>query len=103
METLSNADASLHAVASSVTMLVRRSAFACFPITGAASHKSRDMLQLERQRSTITRLLRLSSDMLLASSCSPSRLRRLRFVHCAEWRKLYTCLLYTSDAADDLL
>src|SRR5680860_117633 len=86
----SNPDASLDAVASSVTTLVRRSAFACFPITGAASHKSRDMLQLERQRSAITRLLRLSSDMLLASSCSPSLLRRLRFVHCAEWRKLYT-------------
>ena len=59
--------ATLDAAASSLTAIVHRSAFACFPITGSASYQSRDMLQLERQRSAITRLLRLSSDLITSS------------------------------------
>ena len=79
--------------------IVRRSAFACFPITGSASYKSRDMLQLERQRSAITRLLRLSSDMIASSP--PSRLHRLRFVHCAEWRRQYHTVCRSPPVAVD--
>lgn len=82
-----NPASSLNEVASTLTAVVHRSAFGCFPITGSAPYNNRDLLQLERQRLTITRLLRLSSDML--SSTAPSRLHRLRFVHCAEWRRIY--------------
>jgi hypothetical protein len=82
-----NPAASLDAVASDLTAVLHRSAFDCFPITGSAPYKSRDMLQLERQRRALTRLLRLSSAML--TSAAPLRLHRVRFVQCAEWRTLY--------------
>ena len=76
-----NPAAHLDAVASRLTAVLRRSAFACFPITGSAPYKSRDMLQLGRQRSAIARLLRLSADMLGLGSPSPPRaLRALRRV-----------------------
>ena len=42
-----NPAAHLNAVASRLTAVLRRSAFACFPITGSAPYKSRDMLQLD--------------------------------------------------------
>ena len=76
----------LNNLASSLTAVTQRSAFACFPITGASPFKSRCMLQLERQRVSLTRLLRISNGLLHPT---PSRLRRLCFVHCDEWRRLY--------------
>ncbi|MDI1348780.1 MAG: endonuclease/exonuclease/phosphatase family protein, partial [Aquabacterium sp.] len=79
--------ANLDAVASRLTAVLRRSAFACFSITGSDPYKSRDMLQLERQRRAITRLLRLSSDVL--TSADPRRHRSVHFERCAEWRRQY--------------
>ena len=80
-----NPAAHLNAVASRLTAVLRRSAFACFPITGSAPYKSRDMLQLGRQHSAIARLLRLSAGIL----ASAPRPHHVRFVRCAEWRRQY--------------
>ena len=80
-----NPAAHLDAVASRLTSVLHRSAFACFPITGSAPYKSRDMLQLGRQRIAIARLLRLSSDTLAAAP----RPHHVRFVRCEEWRRQY--------------
>ena len=51
-------------VAAGATALVRRSAFACFPVTGDAAYSSRDMLQLQQQRLALTRLLRIATSVL---------------------------------------
>jgi hypothetical protein len=54
-------------VASGVTALVRSAACFTFPLTGAASHKSNNIIQLQRKRRDLARLLRLSDATLSVS------------------------------------
>lgn len=97
------AAATLNEVATTLTAAAHRSAFACFPITGSQPYKSRDMLQFERQRLSLTRLLHTSTAMLHASHDH----RRLYFPSCTEWWRQYRhCveqlqLQWTLDALDN--
>ena len=89
-------------LATSLTAATRRSAFTCFPLTGSKPYKNRDMLQLERQRIALTRLLRTSRAMVHAAAP-----RHVRFPLCTQWWKQYAhCaeqlqLQWTLDALDN--
>ena len=79
---------SLDGLASRLTGLVRRAAFATLPITGSAAFRSADMLQLQRQRRSLTQLLRLSRELqrrsrLDKASSSTCLIRSL------QWRQQY--------------
>src|SRR6476661_73544 len=80
--------ASLSYVASSLTSIVRRLAFVRLPLTGATPGHSRCILQLQRQRHALTRLLR-TSELLLAAA--PAELRG--HCHCLtrspEWTHMH--------------
>ena len=77
-------------LASRLTTQVRRSAFASLPITGAAAYKSSDMLQLQRRRRDLTRLLHVSSALCprglaharVSMRCGP-------LTRSPEWTQLY--------------
>ena len=79
--------AALDSVATRLTALAHRSALATLPITGAASRRSGDMLLLQRQRHALSSLLRIASALL--HSVHPRHTHRVRFAHCAQWRRQY--------------
>jgi hypothetical protein len=66
LDSLARADSTdaLDHLATSLTALVRRAAFSSFPITGAASYKSNNILELQNQRRDLTRLLQISEATL---------------------------------------
>ena len=66
LQHLAQADdaSSLSDAASSITAMTRHSAFASFPITGAASRQSHRVQQLQRQRVDVTRLLHTSLELI---------------------------------------
>jgi len=78
---------SLSSAASHLTALVLRCAHATLPLTGSKLFESRCILQLQRQRRDLTRLLRVSSSLLCAA---PDHLRG--HAHCLtqsmEWRRI---------------
>ena len=76
----------LDRLASRLTALVHRAAFATLPVTGSAPRRSRNMLQLQQQRRDLTHLLRLSSS-LVHSAPSHSRMRSFCLAHSPEWRR----------------
>ena len=85
---LAHADAaSLSRIASHLTRLVRRTALATLPCTGDKPFQSRCVLQLQRQRSDLTRLLRMSESLLCSA---PDHLRGHThcFVQSVQWSRL---------------
>jgi exonuclease III len=80
---MDNADA----LASSLTNLVHRSALATLPLTGAAPFRSVDLLLLQRQRTSLTRVLRVAESIV---GCAPRKgLSRACFTSSPEWRRLW--------------
>ena len=104
----SDSAASLSQVATSLSALARHAAAQTLPVTGAAPYSSRCVLQLQRQREALSRLLRISTSILhpIAAPASAVLLTR-----CPEWRRLHrrcvqdhalrwtVCAWYSGDAA----
>jgi len=77
----------LHALAASITELVRSSAVTCFPMTGGPSRKSGHLQRLQQQRRILTRLLHIAESLVhrSATHCLPSDC----LVRCPEWLRLF--------------
>jgi exonuclease III len=73
--------------AAALTQLVHRCAFVIFPLTGAAPFQSGNVLQLQQQRTSLTRVLRVAEDIV--SSAATVRLAGDCLTHSPEWRRLW--------------
>lgn len=80
---------SLNRLATSLTKLTRHAAFASLPITGSASYKSSDMLQLQKQRHALSILIRISSSLLALQLPGSHLAHSLRFTDSREWNQQY--------------
>ena len=75
---------SLSTLASDLTSLAHRSAYAMLPITGDKRYKSKMILRLERMRRDLTRALHIAVRLVNSGH---------RLIRCPEWARLYAhCL-----------